>query len=62
MRRLDPRNILAILFVLAGALPVAWWLGSWLYNSATRAQIVQAALVMVVLYVAWWFRKRAEKT
>lgn len=33
MRRPDARDILAILFVLAGALPVAWWLGSWLFGS-----------------------------
>jgi hypothetical protein len=62
MRRPDPRNILAVAFVIAGAVPIAWWLGAWLYNIATRAQIIQATLVVVVLYVAWWFRKRAEKS
>lgn len=61
MRRLDARDILAILFVIAGALPVVWWLGSWLYRSATGEQLVQVVMVVIVLYVAWWFRKRLEK-
>jgi hypothetical protein len=61
MRRLDTRNILAILFVVAGAIPIVVWLGSWFYHSATREQMIQAGLVVIVLYFAWWFRKRFEK-
>jgi hypothetical protein len=30
-------------------------------HSATREQIVQALLIVVVLYFAWWIRKRLEK-
>ena len=50
-----------MLFVIAGALPVAWWLGAWQYRSVTREQIVQAVIVVLVLYGAWWFRKRSER-
>ena len=61
MRRLDARNILAILFVIAGALPVAWWLGSWLYHYLRFEHVVQALLIVIVLTLAWWARKRLEK-
>jgi hypothetical protein len=61
MRRLDARDIFAILFVIAGALPVAWWLGSWLYHSMNPGHVVQAVLIIIVLYLAFWIRKRFEK-
>jgi Flp pilus assembly protein TadB len=61
MRRLDTRNVLAVLFVIAGAVPIVVWLGSWLYHSATREQILQGGLVVMVLYFIWWLRKRHEK-
>ncbi|HXZ43788.1 MAG TPA: hypothetical protein VEH53_03100 [archaeon] len=53
--------MLAILFVLIGAIPIVWWLGSWLLHSATHEQIVQAVLIVVILYFAWWMRKRLKK-
>jgi len=61
MRRPDVRDMLAILFVLIGAIPIVWWLGSWLLHSATHEQIVQAVLIVVILYFAWWMRKRLKK-
>ena len=61
MRRFDVRDMLAILFVLIGAIPIVLWLGSWLLRSATREQIVQAVLIVGILYFAWWTRKRLEK-
>ena len=61
MRRRDLRDILAIVFVLAGVLPIVLWLGSWLSHSMNAQHIVQAVLIVVLLYVAWWIRKRLEK-
>ena len=61
MKKLDTRNVLAVLFVIAGGVPIVIWLGAWLYHSATREQILQAGLVVIVLYFVWWLRKRHEK-
>lgn len=61
MRRLDVRDVLAILFVLIGAIPIVLWLGSWLYHSMTFDHLVQGALIVIVLTLAWWMRKRFEK-
>ncbi len=61
MRQFDVRDMLAILFVLIGAVPIIWWLGSWLLHSATREQIVQAVSIIIILYFVWWIRKRLEK-
>ena len=61
MKKLDTRNALAVLFVILGGVPIVVWLGAWLYHSATREQILQAGLVVIVLYFAWWLRKRHEK-
>ena len=61
MRRLDPRNLLAILFVIAGGIPIVVWLGSWLYHSMRLEHVAQAALIVILLYFAWWIRKRFEK-
>ena len=60
-RRVGIRDLLAILFVVAGAIPIVMWLGSWLYHSATREQLVNGALIVVALYVVLWIRKRREK-
>jgi hypothetical protein len=60
MRGRDPRDILAIIFVLAGVLPIAWWVGSWVFRSMKAAHLVQGMLVVVALALAWWFRKRLE--
>jgi len=60
-RRVGIRDILAILFVVAGGIPVIMWLGSWLYHSATREQLVNGALIVIALYVVLWIRKRLEK-
>ena len=61
MRRRDPRNFLAILFVAAGAIPIVGWLGFWMYHHMKLEHVVQAALIAILLYVAWWVRKRLEK-
>ncbi len=61
MRRFDARNVLAILFVIAGAIPIVVWLASWLYRSMTFDHLVQGALIVIVLTLAWWMRKRFEK-
>jgi len=61
VRRLGAGDILAILFVVAGALPIVWWLGSWLYHSMTPSHVVPVVLVVGALYVTWWVRKRLEK-
>jgi hypothetical protein len=61
MRRLDVRDVLAILFVLIGAIPIVLWLSSWLYHSMTFDHLVQGALIVIVLTLAWWMRKRFEK-
>lgn len=61
MRPLDARNILAFVFVIAGAIPIVVWLSVWLYHSMKFEHVVQAVLIIVVLYFTWWFRKRFEK-
>lgn len=61
MRRRGAGDVFAILFVIAGGIPIVVWLGSWLYASATRAQIVQLILFVVALYVAVWIRRRFQK-
>jgi hypothetical protein len=61
MRRLDARNVLAILFVVAGAIPIVVWLGGKLYHSMKLEHVVQIVLVVVMLYFVWWVRKRMEK-
>ena len=61
MRRFDARNVLAILFVIAGAIPIVAWLASWLNHSMTFEHLVQGALIVIVLTLAWWMRKRFEK-
>jgi hypothetical protein len=61
MRRLDVRDVLAILFVLIGAIPIVLWLSSWLHHSMTFDHLVQGALIVIVLTLAWWMRKRFEK-
>ena len=58
MKRLDPRDIFASLFVIAGGLPIAWWLGSWVYRSMNVAHLVQGMLTIAVLGLAWWARER----
>ncbi len=58
---LDIRNVLAVLFVIAGALPIVWWLGTRLLPHLRPEHAIQAALVLIVLYVAWWVRRRLEK-
>ncbi len=58
---LDIGNLLAILFVAAGALPIVWWLATRLLPRLRAEHAIQAALVLIVLYFAWWFRKRMEK-
>ncbi len=58
---LDIRNVLAVLFVIAGALPIVWWLGTHLLPHLRSEHAIQAALVLIVLYAAWWVRKRMEK-
>ena len=60
-RRVGIGDLLAILFVVAGGIPVIIWLGSWLYQSATPEQLVDGALIVIVLYVVLWLRKRLEK-
>ncbi|MGD0266886.1 MAG: hypothetical protein ABSD47_18315 [Candidatus Methylomirabilota bacterium] len=61
MRRLDARNILAILFVVAGAIPIVVWLASWVYHNMKPEHLVQAVVILIALYLAWWFRKRLER-
>jgi len=61
MRKRDARNVLAVLFVIAGAIPIVVWLGSWLYHSMRPEHLVQIALIAIVLYFTWWIRKRLEK-
>jgi Flp pilus assembly protein TadB len=61
MRKRDARNVLAVLFVIAGAIPIVVWLGSWLYHSMQAEHLVQIALIVIVLYLTWWIRKRLEK-
>ena len=61
MRRRSAGDVFAILFVIAGGIPIVVWLGSWLYASATREQIVQLILFVVALYVAVWIRRRFQK-
>ena len=61
MRRRGAGDVFAILFVIAGGIPIVVWLGSWLYASATRVQIVQLILFVVALYVAVWIRRRFQK-
>ena len=61
MRRPSAGDVFAILFVIAGGIPIVVWLGSWLYASATREQIVQLILFVVALYVAVWIRRRFQK-
>lgn len=58
MKRRSAGDIFGILFVVAGAIPIVVWLGSWLYAAATREQIVQLAVFIVALYAAVWIRKR----
>jgi hypothetical protein len=58
---LDVRNLLAILFVIAGVLPIAWWLGVWAYHSLRQEHVIQVGLVLVVLYAAWWIRRRLDR-
>jgi Flp pilus assembly protein TadB len=60
-KRVGIRDLLAILFVIAGGIPVIIWLGSWLYHSATREQLVNGALIVIALYVVLWLRKRLDK-
>ena len=61
MRRRGAGDVFATLFVIAGGIPIVVWLGSWLYASATREQIVQLILFVVALYVAVWIRRRFQK-
>ncbi len=58
---LDIGNLLAILFVIAGALPIVWWLAVRLLPHLGPEHAIQAALVLVFLYFAWWVRRRREK-
>lgn len=60
MKRVNAGDILAILFVIAGGLPIAWWVCSWVYRSMNAAHLVQGMLIVVALALAWWFRKRLE--
>lgn len=61
MRKLDARNVLAILFVIAGAVPIVVWLASWAYHNMKPEHLVQAVVIVIALWLAWWFRKRLEK-
>ncbi len=52
----DPRNLLALAFVLAGVIPVVIWLAAWAERSMTFEQAVEIALVAVLLVVVWRIR------
>ncbi len=52
----DPRNLLAIAFVVAGVLPVVIWLIRWAQQSLTFELAVQVALIAVLFVVLWRIR------
>ena len=57
----DPRNVLAIVFVLAGLAPILLWLIAWAQRSLTPAHLVQAAIIVGMLAVVWRIRRAWEK-
>ena len=57
----DPRNLLAISFVLAGLIPIVIWLIAWAQRSLRAEQLVQIGLVLVLLIIVWRVRVAWEK-
>jgi hypothetical protein len=57
----DPRNLLAVIFVLAGVVPIVIWLGAWAQRRLTIDLAVQIALAVVLLVVVWRIRTAWEK-
>ena len=57
----DPRNALAVVFVLAGLIPILFWLIAWAQRSLAPDHLVQAAIIIGMLAVVWWIRKAWEK-
>ena len=60
MRR-DPRNLLAIVFVLAGLIPILIWLVGWAQQNMRADQLVQIGLVLALLIIVWRVRVAWEK-
>jgi hypothetical protein len=57
----DPRNLLAIVFVLAGLIPILIWLVGWAQQNMRAEQLVQIGLVLACLIIVWRLRVAWEK-